>query len=253
MKVAVIIPSRMAASRFPGKPLAKICGMPMIQHVYERCALEFGRDSVWIATCDEAIRQAGEGFGAQVVMTADTHVRCTDRVEEAARKIDADVVINVQGDEPVLDPSSLRLVLRPFEENKDCLASNLIQRIDPSVEDPKSYNLVKVVFNKKNHALYFSREAIPTGQRTDFPREYYKQLGIMAFRKDFLELFSRLAPTPYEIIESCDMMRLVEHGYTLHFVKSESRSLSVDVPADIPPVEEALRVDPVFRRYQGRA
>jgi 3-deoxy-manno-octulosonate cytidylyltransferase (CMP-KDO synthetase) len=240
----------MAAQRFPGKPLTKIAGMTMIEHVYRRCAISVGAEAVWIATCDRSIEDAAKTFGAKVIMTADTHVRCTDRVAEAARKLDSDIVINVQGDEPVLDPESLNQVLRPFRENSGCLASNLIQKINPASEDPKNYNIVKVVFNKNKQALYFSREPIPSPQRTDVKREYFKQIGLIAFRRDFLETFSKLAPTPLEAAESVDMLRMLEHGYTLDLVETQSRFLSVDIPGDVPPVEEALKHDPNFAKYR---
>ena len=122
MKVAVLIPTRMAATRFPGKPLAKIMGMTMIEHVFQRCALAVGKESVWIATCDREIEEVAHGFGAKVIMTSNTHVRCTDRIAEAARSIQGvDIAINVQGDEPVLDPESLHQVLQPFRDNPQLL------------------------------------------------------------------------------------------------------------------------------------
>ncbi len=250
MKAVVIIPTRMAATRFPRKPLHKICGMPMIEHVFRRCVYAIGQESVWVATCDEEIKSVCQDFGANVIMTSSEHVRCTDRVAEAARSIDCDIVINVQGDEPVLDPKAIQQVLEPFRNNGGCLASNLIQRIDINQEDPNNYNLVKVAFNQNREALYFSREPIPTSKRNeDIKREYYKQIGLMAFRKDFLQIFSSLSPTPLECAESVDMLRVLEHGYPLNLVETQSKFFSVDIPADIYPVEEALKKDPLFFQY----
>lgn len=251
LSVAIMIPTRLAATRFPRKPLAMIAGMTMIEHVYRRAALALNSKSTFIATCDEEIKHVAEGFGAQVIMTSDKHVRCTDRIAEAANGMKVDVVVNVQGDEPVLDPGCIEQLLGPFRSNPKCLATNLIKRLDPGVDDPKNYNTVKVAFNNKLEAMYFSREPIPTPQRNaDVPRVYYKQTGIMAFEANFLQTFTNLTPTPLEAAESCDMLRMVEHGYKLQFVESNAQFLSIDVPGDVGPVEAALAVDPIFSKYR---
>ncbi len=249
LKTAVIIPCRMAATRFPGKPLTPILGLPMIEHVYKRCVLAVGADSVWIATCDSEIEEAAKKFHAPVIMTANTHTRCTDRVAEAALKINADIIVNVQGDEPVLNPQAIHDVLKPFKENKNCYASNLIQKINPEIENPTNYNIVKVVFNNQRNALYFSREPIPTQQRASEIPQYFKQLGVMAFSRSFLQIFSKLPQTPLEILESVDMLRVLEHGYALQCVETQFQALAIDVPQDIPPVEEALKKDSYFKQY----
>jgi 3-deoxy-manno-octulosonate cytidylyltransferase (CMP-KDO synthetase) len=249
MKVAVVIPSRMAASRFPGKPLAKISGIPLVTHVYHRSVLAVGAESVWVATCDREIADAIAAVGGRAIMTSDKHERCTDRIAEAARQIKADVVVNIQGDEPVLNPDDISLVLSAFSKDKNCVASNLIQKLDAAQEDPANYNSVKVVFDRNMRALYFSREAIPTPQRTKVPRQYYKQTGIMAFRADFLQTFSNLEPTPLEKAESVDMMRMLEHGYPLQLIETRSRLVSVDVPSDVALAEAALASDPHFSKY----
>jgi 3-deoxy-manno-octulosonate cytidylyltransferase (CMP-KDO synthetase) len=250
MKVAAIIPARMAASRFPGKPLARIAGIPMIEHVYRRCQLAEGIDSIWVATCDPEIADVVRGFGGQAIMTSDQHVRCTDRIAEAARSIACDVVINVQGDEPLLDPVSLTQVLGPFRTNPDCLASNLVQEIEDR-QDIASYNVVKAVFDVRGRALYFSRLPIPNLERAPRGQKYYKQVGIIAFRKSFLDTFSHLPPTPLEKAESVDMLRALEHGYPLDLVESKSLFLGVDVPEDVPRVERALTHDKSTHRYLG--
>jgi 3-deoxy-manno-octulosonate cytidylyltransferase (CMP-KDO synthetase) len=251
MKVAVMIPTRLAASRFPRKPLVQIMGMPMIEHVYRRAALAIDPKNVFIATCDEEIKTVCEGFGAKVIMTSDQHVRCTDRIAEAAKGLDFDVIVNVQGDEPVLDPACIDLLLKPFRTNSECVASNLIKRLDLKIDDPHNYNSVKVTFNKDLEALYFSREAIPTVRKNpDVPRTYFKQTGIMAFSASFLQTFTKLSPTPLEAAESVDMLRMLEHGYKLQLVESESKFLAIDVPEDLKPVEDALAIDPVFKKYK---
>jgi 3-deoxy-manno-octulosonate cytidylyltransferase (CMP-KDO synthetase) len=251
MKVAVIIPSRMAASRFPNKPLAKISGIPLVAHVYHRCVLAVGADAVTVATCDREIADAITSLGGRAVMTSDKHERCTDRIAEAAKKITADIVVNVQGDEPVLNPDDIRLVLSPFEKQRDCVASNLIQKLDTNQEDPANYNSVKVVFDRNMKALYFSREPIPSPQKTKAPRSYFRQTGIMAFRADFLQTFSKLAPTPLEAAESVDMLRMLEHGYPLQLIETKSRLVSVDVPGDVALAEQALAADPHFIKYRA--
>ncbi|RYZ83193.1 MAG: 3-deoxy-manno-octulosonate cytidylyltransferase [Proteobacteria bacterium] len=251
MKVAVVIPTRMAASRFPGKPLTPIMGIPMVEHVYRRCSLAVPTESIFIATCDREIYELGRSWGANVIMTSDQHVRCTDRVAEAMKNFDGDVVVNVQGDEPVLDPDCIKQVLSAFGKDAKCLASNLIQKMNVTDDDPGNYNTVKVVFNQKLEALYLSREPIPTPKKSDAePRHYYKQTGIMAFNRQFLQTFTHLPPTPLEKIESVDMLRLIEHGFKLQFVDSPSKFYSVDIPSDVKKVEEALLADVHFQLYR---
>jgi 3-deoxy-manno-octulosonate cytidylyltransferase (CMP-KDO synthetase) len=206
-------------------------------------------DGVIVATCDDAIRKVVEESGGTVIMTSDAHERCTDRIAEAAISLNADIVINVQGDEPLVMPEMMDRVIQPLLEEIDLLSVNLVTRIEDSGEfnDP---NACKVVTNRFGDLLYISREPIPS--RKKFNTDDYiklKQLGIIAFRSDFLQVFTKLGPTPLEIIESVDMMRAIEHGYRVKIVESKGRLIGVDVPGDIRRVEEILASDPLLKRY----
>ena len=249
MKVVAIIPARMAATRFPGKPLAPILGMPMIEHVRRRtCMCKLLNDTI-IATCDLEIKEVVEKAGGKVIMTANSHERCTDRVAEATAGVGADVVINVQGDEPLVLPSMIEDAARPFIHDSELVSVNLVSRIldDEEFNNP---NAIKVVTNLFGDLLYLSREPIPSREKAKND-EYVKlrQLGIIAFRSDFLQTFSMLEPTPLELIESVDMMRAVEHGYRVRMVETTGRMIAVDLPEHIKRVEEVLVSDPLVREY----
>lgn len=249
MKVIAVIPARMAASRFPGKPLVPILGLPMIEHVRRRVSLCDTLDEVIVATCDEAIKKVVEEAGGRVVMTSDVHERCTDRIAEAALPVNADIVINVQGDEPLVMPEMMNEVIQPLLEDSELLTANLVTRIVNQKEfnDP---NACKVVTNYFGDLLYISREPIPSQKKAD-TNDYIKlkQLGIIAFRNDFLQAFTKLEPTPLEQIESVDMMRAVEHGYRVKIVETKGRLIGVDVPEDVQRVEEILVFDPLVKKY----
>jgi len=249
MKIVAIIPARMAATRFPGKPLAPILGLPMIEHVRRRVSLCDTLDEVIVATCDEAIKEVVEGAGGRVVMTSDTHERCTDRIAEAALPVNADIVINVQGDEPLVMPEMVNEVTHPLLEDNELLSVNLVTRIlnQKEFNDP---NACKVVMNRLGDLLYISHEPIPS-RKNAYTDDYIKlkQLGIISFRNDFLQAFTRLEPTPLEKIESVDMMRAVEHGYRVKIVETKNRLIGVDVPENIKQVEKILATDPLIKKY----
>lgn len=249
MKIVAIIPARMAATRFPGKPLAPILGLPMIEHVRRRVSMCNDLDEVIVATCDEEIRDVVEAAGGRVVMTADTHERCTDRIAEAATKVNADIVINVQGDEPLVMPEMMNEVVQPLLDDEELPSANLVTRI-VDTEEFENPNAPKVVTNRFGDLLYISREPIPSRKKADTD-DYIrlKQLGIIAFRSDFLQVFTRLEPTPLEKIESVDMMRAVEHGYRVKIVETKGRLIGVDVPMDIKRVEEILKSDQLVEKY----
>jgi len=249
MKVIAIIPARMAASRFPGKPLAPILGLPMIEHVRRRVSMCDALDEVIVATCDEDIKNVVEAAGGRVIMTSDTHERCTDRIAEAATKVNADIVINVQGDEPLVMPEMMNEVTRPLPDDKELPSVNLVTRITDT-EEFENPNAPKVVTNCFGDLLYISREPIPSRKKADSD-DYIKlkQLGIIAFRTDFLQVFTRLDPTPLEIIESVDMMRAIEHGYRVKIVETKGKLIGVDIPEDIKRVEKVLASDPLVKKY----
>ena len=249
MKVVAIIPARMSASRFPGKPLAPILGLPMVEHVRRRALLSTAIDDVIVATCDEEIRDTVSAHGGRAVMTSDKHVRCTDRIAEAARSVKADVIINVQGDEPLLNPQMLSDVAEPFETLSDLEVVNLVSVIDEEKEF-LDMNAPKVVTDREGYVIYISRQPIPWvfGRELD-PPYGLKQLGIIAFRGDFLQEFCELPPTPMEKAESIDMLRALEHGRRILAVRVAGKMIGVDRPEDIERVEREMRRDPLVAAY----
>ncbi|MDA2909541.1 3-deoxy-manno-octulosonate cytidylyltransferase [Nitrospiraceae bacterium AH_259_D15_M11_P09] len=248
-RIVAIIPARMASTRFPGKPLVPILGLPMIEHVRRRVALSPSISEVMVATCDQEITDVVAASGGKVVLTADTHDRCTDRVAEAARPTEASIIINVQGDEPCVLPGMLEVLVKPLLDDPTMVCTNLVARIT-SDEEFVNTNVVKVVVNLKGDALYFTREPIPSRQKVttvDYAR--YRQLGIVAFKADFLQTFTQLRPTPLEKAEFVDMLRAVEHGYQVRVVETGGHMVGVDVPEDIKRVENILASDPLVEEY----
>jgi 3-deoxy-manno-octulosonate cytidylyltransferase (CMP-KDO synthetase) len=252
MNVLAVIPARMASSRFPGKPLADLMGLPMVEHVRRRTALcPLIRDVV-VATCDREILEAVAACGGKAVMTASTHERGTDRIAEAARSIACDVVLNVQGDEPLVRPEMFEPLLAPLLREPEVLCTNLVTEIVDEAEF-ESPDVVKTVFDTRGNVIYFSREPIPS--RTKAGRiafKKYKQLGIIAFRSEILQRFATLPPTPLERIESVDMMRLIEHGYPIRVVETPFQSIGVDTPSDLAQAVETMKRDPLFPTYAGK-
>lgn len=247
-RIVGIIPARMGATRFPGKPLALIHGRAMIEHVYRRAAMCDLFSGLYLATCDKEIRDAATKFGAPVIMTASTHERCTDRVAEAAAALEADIVVNIQGDEPLLDPATLSQLCALMLGDAALPCCNLVTLI-LNEEDYRNSNQIKVVCNQAGYAMYMSREPIPSSKRGDLKVKVLRQLGLIAFRKDFLELFSRLPPTPLEQAESIDMLRALEHGYSIKVFESPKDSFGVDTPEDLRAAESKLELDPLTARY----
>ena len=249
MKIVAIIPARMAATRFPGKPLAPILGLPMIEHVRRRTSMCELIDETIVATCDVEIKEVVEKAGGRVIMTAASHERCTDRIAEAATKVDTDVVINVQGDEPLVLPEMMDEAASPLVDDTELQCTNLVTKII-DLQEFENPNAPKVVTNKFGDLLYISREPIPSRKKAN-SNNYIrlKQLGIIAFRKEFLLKFTQLEPTPLERIESVDMMRAVEHGYRVKIVETKYKMIGVDVPGDIKLVEEVLSSDPLVKKY----
>ncbi len=244
-KAVAIIPARMESSRFPGKPLAKILNLPMVEHVRRRVCLSKAVDDVFVATCNEEILEIVEKCGGKAIMTANTHERCTDRVEEAIRRIDCDIVVIVQGDEPLLHPEVLGVLIKPMMENPKIQCTNLISRIEKE-EDQSDVDIVKVVLNDRNYVLYYSRSSIPY-KRVEINCPVYRQTGLSAFSKFFLQKYSKLTPTPLEISESIDFLRILEHRHPILGVVYHGETVGVDRPDDIARVEEILLHDPSER------
>ena len=249
MNIVAVIPARMGSSRFPGKPLAPILGRPMIEHVYWRTLMAQELSAVYIATCDNEIADAAKAFGAKVIMTSSEHQRASDRVAEAANHFSADIVVMVQGDEPMITPEMVSASIHPFLEDSTVVCTNLTTRIK-TAEEFKDRNTIKVVMDQWNNALYFSREPIPTESLLDMAHiPIFKQVCIIAFTRDGLQNFTRLTQTPLEQAESIDMLRLVEHGVPVRLVHKECDTHAVDTPADLALVEELMRFDPLMSSY----
>lgn len=251
MRAVCVIPARMASSRYPGKPLKPLLGLPLILHVYRRCRLYAGFERVVIATCDEEIRAAAIADGAEAVMTRATHERATDRTEEAIAKLDLkladnDLALMVQGDEILMTPDMADAVVTAFARTRPSVV-NLASRIYRAEEhdDP---NVVKVTFAPDGRALYFSRAPIPSRARM---KELiaYQQTGVIGFSAAFLKRYSTLPQTPLERAESVDMLRLLEHGLPIQIVTTDSETIGVDTPADHARAEKILAGDPLTRRY----
>ncbi len=244
-KVVAIIPARYHSNRFEGKPLALIDGKPMIQHVVERARGVDILSRVVVATDDERIAEVVAGFGGEYVMTASDHASGTDRLAEAAELLaidEQDVVVNIQGDQPLFEPESIRQVAGPLIEDPALPMSTLIYKIirPEEINDP---NHVKTVFDCHDNALYFSRSPIPF-QRNPEERiqpTYYKHLGFYAYRKGFLLTFVALPEGEWERFEKLEQLRALQYGYTIRVVMTEHDSIEVDTPADARRVEEMLQ------------
>ncbi|MFH1581660.1 MAG: 3-deoxy-manno-octulosonate cytidylyltransferase [Pseudomonadota bacterium] len=249
-KIAAVIPARMGSTRFPGKPLAMIKGLPMIEHVRRRALLSRSVDQVYVATCDQEILQAVQANGGQAIMTDAKHERCTDRVEEASRSFDADIIVIISGDEPLLLPEIIDSLLEPYQQNEEINCINLLSTIRDE-NDLYNKDVVKAVMDKNNNILFFSRSAIPYLRvKKDFT--FYRQTGIQAFTRDFLIKFSGLSSTPMEIAESIDFLRILEHGYQIKGVPFSKELCAVDRPGDVAVVETFLEQDPAQKKYHER-
>ena len=249
-RVVAIIPARMAASRFPGKPLAKIMDLPMIEHVRRRVCFSDSIDDVYVATCDRDIFDTVQNFGGKAVMTKDTHERCTDRVEEAARNIDLDIAVVVQGDEPLFMPDVLSDLVSPLLEDDSIPCTNLISAIR-NEQDLSDVDIVKAVLDETGFIMYFSRASIPYIRvKNNCP--FYRQTGVSAFTKSFLRTYAELSATSLEVAESVDFLRIIGHGYPIKGVVYESVTLGVDRPDDVRKIEAVLLDDEEQRKIYER-
>lgn len=251
--IVAIIPARMASSRFPGKPLKPILGLSMIEHVRRRVSLCDFLEDVFVATCDREIAGEVERFGGKVVMTSDRHESCVDRVAEAAKNIDAEIIINVQGDMPLVQPAALKQLITPLLENDTLMFTDMMRIIEDSSEINNS-NVVKVVFDTLQNALYYSREPIPSPKKVSIRSSVtsYKQLGINAFRKESLMAFTGLPRTSLEKIESVDMLRLLENRLTVRMVAASFPSTGVDTIEDLKRAEDFMRKDSLCLSYTDK-
>jgi 3-deoxy-manno-octulosonate cytidylyltransferase (CMP-KDO synthetase) len=235
LTVVVVIPARYASTRFPGKALADLWGKPLVQHVYERARQSGVAGRVIVATDDERIAAAVRGFGAEVAMTAREHPSGTDRVAEVARGIEADLIVNVQGDEPLIEPAAIDAAIAPLAADASIPMGTLCCPIE-AVEELADPNVVKVVVDREGFALYFSRLPIPfvRDQRAEATR--CRHIGLYVYRREFLLELAALPPTPLEQAERLEQLRALEHGHRIRVVKVPSAWPGVDTPADLERV-----------------
>ncbi|MDP0562395.1 MAG: 3-deoxy-manno-octulosonate cytidylyltransferase [Candidatus Endonucleobacter sp. (ex Gigantidas childressi)] len=248
MNIVSIIPARLGSSRFPRKPMADILGMPMIGHVYKRVKMSKLLNEVYIATCDAEIYDYIMSIGGKAVMTSDCHERCSDRCAEAMLKIEqsegkkVDIMVMVQGDEPLTFPQMIGEAVKPMLKDKSMVITNLVADLHTlkEFEDP---NEVKVVMDKQNNAIYFSREPIPSRKKGVLEVPMKKQVCVIPFTRDFLLKYNEMEATPLEIIESVDMMRIIENGMKVKMIDTEYETKAVDTPEDLDKVVEMMKND----------
>jgi 3-deoxy-manno-octulosonate cytidylyltransferase (CMP-KDO synthetase) len=240
-RIVGIIPARYGSTRLPGKPLADIGGKPMIRHVYERASEAKMLDWCIVATDDERVSEAVRGFGGHAVMTPSDLLSGTDRVAFVARSLpDADIVVNIQGDEPLIEPSMIDATVRLVASDSKVHVGTPVRVIDRE-EDLENPSVVKTVLDSLGSCLYFSRSAIPFARNASDgswlkTHRYYKHIGLYVYRRDFLIQLSEMTPTPLELAESLEQLRILEHGYTIRGGITEHDSIPVDTAADLERV-----------------
>jgi len=244
-KIVAIIPSRLESSRLPGKALLDICGLPMIIHVYKRCMLSSALDEVYVATDNVKVKDVVESYGGKVIMTSSAHQTGTDRIAEAAETIDADIIVNVQGDEALLNPNYIDKAVLALQNNPGINISILVN----SFNQRNSSSDIKVVLNESNEIMYFSRADIPSYAR-DNDHKMFKAYHIVPFRKDFLLEYSKWEEGFLEKIEFNEYLRILEKGYKIKAVHVESDAVSVDTQEDLEFVKKNIAVDKFFMIYK---
>ncbi len=250
MKIAAIIPARYDSTRFPGKPLAEIDGKPMIEHVYARVKKAKNVDKVLVATDDNRIKKAVKDFGGNVEMTSSKHKSGTDRVAEVARELEVDIIVNVQGDEPLIEPVMIDQAIKPFQNDKNIVMSTLKKKID-NLNEINNPNVVKVITDRNNYALYFSRSTIPYKREdSNFDVEYYKHIGLYVYKKDFLLKYSEMETTFLEKTESLEQLRVLENGYKIKVVETAFDTVGVDTPEDFEYVKELIHREKTDLRWE---
>ena len=238
----VVIPARYASTRCPGKALADIAGRPMVEHVYRRASAARSVDAVIVATDDERIADAVRKFGGEVQMTRATHLTGTDRIAEVAATLDCDLIVNLQGDEPLIEPAAIDEAIEPFRDDAELMMTSLCRRFDRS-EDANDADVVKVVMDTQGRALYFSRAPIPfvRAPGAGLPQAApYQHIGLYVQRREFLLKIASLDPTPLERAEALEQLRVIEHGFSIRMVETRHESIGVDTPDDLTRVRSLL-------------
>jgi 3-deoxy-manno-octulosonate cytidylyltransferase (CMP-KDO synthetase) len=242
LKIVAVIPARYASTRFPGKPLADLDGRPMIEHVYRRAAASTMVSEVIVATDDLRIATRVSAFGGTVRLTKATHHTGTDRLAEVAATLDCDVVVNVQGDEPLIDPRAIDELVAPFTADPTVQMTTLFRRIHDAA-DLENPNIAKIVLDRSGYALYFSRAPIPhvRDPRGGWP-PLYRHIGLYGYRRNVLMVLAGLEPTPLERAESLEQLRALEHGIRIKAVETVHESVEVNTPEDLEQVRRLLAV-----------
>lgn len=240
----MVVPARMGSSRYPGKPLVKLAGLPMVEHVRRRSLLAKGIDRVLVATCDPEIFESVKSLGGEVVMTSSRHERCSERVAEAAQGTTEQIIVNVQGDEPLMHPEHVEKVIAPFQDPSVGVVS-LLSPIQGE-DDIRSPAVVKAVCRANGDLLFYTRSPIPHFVKPSDCR-IYRETGIRAFRAEVLQRYASLPETPLERAEAVDMLRFLEHGIPVRAAVAEGVTSGVDFPEDVEPTEAKLKTDPVQR------
>lgn len=249
MKIIGVIPARLGSTRFPKKVLADILGKPMLWWVWSRAKKAKLISDVYIATDDKLIFDTVEGFGGKAIMTSKKHKSGTDRIAEAVNKIKADIVVNIQGDEPLIKPDMLDMAVEPLLKEHKLVMSTLVCKVrnNKKVNNP---NMVKVIVDKNGHALYFSRAVIPSQARSESNRYFFKHIGVYVYRKEFLLKYVRLKQSSLEKIEKLEQLRVLENGYSIKTVITKSDTIPVDTQGDLKKVIRMLkRKDSVSRAH----
>ncbi|MCK5180304.1 MAG: 3-deoxy-manno-octulosonate cytidylyltransferase [Candidatus Omnitrophica bacterium] len=239
MKIIGIIPARWASTRFEGKVLAEVGGKPMIQHVWERARQSELLNDLIIACDDERVVVAAEQFGAKTVLTSKNCASGTDRIAEAVESIEGDIIVNIQGDEPLIDPAVIDALATVLVDDSSCSMGTMI-KVLTSKKELKDPNVVKVVIDGEGNALYFSRSLIPYNRDDDDEVIYYKHLGIYAYRRDFLLSYKNLPKSNLEKVEQLEQLRVLEFGYKIKTVVTDIETIGVDTPEDLSRVEKLL-------------
>jgi len=239
MEVVGVIPARYYSTRFEGKVLADINGKPMIQHIWERAKQSIALDEVIVATEDERVVKAVEAFGGKAVLTSKDHQSGTDRIVETVFSLDVEIVVNIQGDEPLIDCSMIQRLVDAIKTDKDVYMATIAKKMtdEEAISNP---NVVKVIMDRNNYAIYFSRSVIP------YPRNkekalYYKHMGLYAYTKDFLFTFTRLRSSMLESAECLEQLRVLESGYKIKVVETLMDTVAVDTPEDLEKVKQIMK------------
>lgn len=242
MKIIGIVPARYESSRFPGKPLADICGKPMIWWVYQQCKKVDDFDEVYVATDDKRIFDACESLNVKAIMTSTEHRTGTDRIGEVARKIPADLIINIQGDEPLLEPETIKAAITPFYSNPDLKITNLMTKIYDPV-DAVNFTVPKVITNKDGIGIYLTRATAPY-PKGSIDYSYYKQVCVYGFKPEALKFYCdyghKYGKAKIEAIEDIEILRFIENGYKVQYIEVDSDTVAVDTQKDLEKVRSIV-------------